>query len=203
MNVLGLFVPGRSVLHRLPAGAKLLGLLALVTVLVALDDHRAGLIATPAAALACLCAYPATGLGLRRPLRLLLPLLPFLAVIALFQTLTGDPWAALRVCLLLVAAVLAAGLVTFTTRVSAMLDLFERLARPLAPAGVRPDRVALVLALTVRSVPMVAAAWQESRDACAARGLPAWPHLTVVPVIVGMIRTAEAMGEAMTARGVD
>ncbi|WP_017536978.1 energy-coupling factor transporter transmembrane component T family protein [Nocardiopsis halophila] len=199
MNALGLYVPGRSPLHLLPAGAKLLGLLALVSLLIALDDHRAGL----AACLGCLAAYPASGLGLRRALRMLLPLLPFLVAIALFQALAGDLWAALRACLLLIAAVLASGLVTFTTRVSAMLDLFERLARPFSRVGVRPDRVALVLALTIRSVPMVAAAWQTSKDACAARGLRPWPHLIVVPVIVGMIRTAEATGEAMAARGVD
>src|SRR5690606_7624443 len=117
VNVLGLYVPGGSVLHRAPAGPKLLVLLVAGTAVVAVRDPRAGL----AASLVALALYPLSGLGLRRALGLLRPLLPFLALIGLFQLLAGDGWAALRVCLLMTSAVLLAGLVTLTTRVAEML----------------------------------------------------------------------------------
>ncbi|MFC4560660.1 energy-coupling factor transporter transmembrane component T family protein [Nocardiopsis mangrovi] len=199
MSMIGLYVPGTSPGHRLPAGAKLLALLAVVTAIVA----AANLWVALAAVLAALLLHPLCGLGPRAAARTLRPLLPFLAVIAAFQVLAGDGPAAARVCAQLAAAVLLSGLVTMTTRVSEMLALFERLARPLRFAGVRPERVALLLALTIRSIPMAASAWRASREAYIARGLRGRPHLMVVPVIVGLIRSAEAMGEALTARGID
>ncbi len=197
--MLGLYVPGDSVLHRLPVGAKLLVLLSAVTAVVAFADLWSAL----GAALAALLLYPLCGFTFRHVWRVLRPLLPFLAVIALFQALVGDGATAVRVCAQLAMAVLLSGLVTLSTRVSEMLGLFERLARPLRYAGVRPDRVALVLALTIRCLPLAASAWQASREAYVARGLRGRPHLMVVPVIIGLIRSAEAMGEALAARGID
>lgn len=67
-------------------------------------------------------------------------------------------------------------MVTLTTRVAGMPELFERLARPLRAFGVRPERVALVLALTIRSVPMALTAWRQAREAYVARGLSRRQH---------------------------
>ncbi len=197
--MLGLYVPGDSAVYRIPVGAKLLGLFGAVTAVIVVGHPWTA----AAAALGCALLYPLCGLPPRYAWRTLRPVLPFLALIALFQAFTGDWQVALRVCAQLAVAVLLSGLVTLTTRVSEMLALFERLARPLRFVGVRPERVALVLALTVRAIPMVASAWRASREAYLARGLRGRPHLMVVPVIVGLVRSAEAMGEAMTARGVD
>ncbi|CAM3907638.1 energy-coupling factor transporter transmembrane protein EcfT [Nocardiopsis rhodophaea] len=199
MNIIGLYVPGDSVLYRAPSGAKLLVLLVVVTTVIALGNLWVALGAACTAAL----AYPLGGLPPRYVWRVVRPVLPFLVLIAVFQGFAADWPTAARVCAQLTTAVLLAGLVTLTTRVSEMLALFERLARPLRFAGVRPDRVALVLALTIRSIPMVDAALRASREAYAARGLRGRPHLMVVPVIVGLIRSAEATGEAMAARGID
>ncbi|MFC7329839.1 energy-coupling factor transporter transmembrane component T family protein [Marinactinospora rubrisoli] len=199
MSVLGLYVPGDTVVYRLPAGAKLLVLLAAVTGLLLVADPWVAVGATAAVAV----LYPVCGLGVRRLWETLRPLLPFLVLIAAVQTLTEGWEVAARVCGQLGAAVLLAGLVTATTRVTAMLALFERLARPLRVFGVRPDRVALVLAMTIRCVPMVARAWQTARESYVARGLRRRPHRMVVPVVVNLLRSAEALGEAMSARGLD
>ncbi|MFD0777113.1 energy-coupling factor transporter transmembrane component T, partial [Streptomonospora algeriensis] len=115
----------------------------------------------------------------------------------------GDWAAAVRVCGQLATAALLAAMVTATTRVSAMLELFERLLRPWARLGANPRRVALVLALTIRCIPLVASAWQTSREAYIARGLRGRPDVMVVPVIVGLLRSADSLGEALTARGID
>ncbi|MDA0563205.1 energy-coupling factor transporter transmembrane protein EcfT [Streptomonospora sp. S1-112] len=195
----GLYVPGDSWLHRAPAGAKLLVLVAAVSAVVAAANLPAAL----AAAGAAVALHPLCGLGLRPVWRTLRALAPFLALIALFQLVAGDAPAAARLCAQLAGAVLLSGLVTATTRVSAMLTLFERLARPLAVVGADPRRVGLVLALTIRCIPMVAESWRASREAYIARGLRGRPHVLVVPVVVGLLRSAEAMGEALTARGID
>ncbi|MUL42567.1 energy-coupling factor transporter transmembrane protein EcfT [Streptomonospora sp. PA3] len=202
MTMAALYVPARSrraVLHRLPAGAKLLALLVAVCALVAAADTAVA----PASAAAAALLHPLCGLGVRTALRTLRALAPFLAAIALFQWLAGDWQAAARVSGQLAAAALLAALVTASTRVSEMLDLFERLARPLARFGANPRRVALVLALTIRCIPLVASAWRASREAYIARGLRGRPDAMVVPVIVGMLRSADALGEALTARGID
>ncbi|KUP95820.1 energy-coupling factor transporter transmembrane component T family protein [Thermobifida cellulosilytica] len=198
MNTIGLYVPGTSLPYRIPAGAKLLVLLGVVTVLLVLGDPWVSL----GAAAAVVLLYPLFGLAghLWHAFR---PVLLFLAVVAAFHLLLTDAQTAVRVCSQLAAAVLLAGLVTRTTRVSEMLALFERLARPLRRVGVRPERVGLVLALTIRCIPMVAQSWRTSREAYLARGLSGGAHRMVVPVIVNLIRSAEALGAAMNARGID
>ncbi len=199
MSVLGFYQPGDSLAHRAPPGVKLLALFGVVTLVLVFGDLRVAAGATIVAAL----LYPLCGLRPRHVWRTLRPVLPFLALIVCFQALTGDPQVALRTCGQLSAAVLLAGLLTLTTRTSAMLATFERAARPLRFVGLRHERLALVLALTIRAVPMVATAWRSARDAYLARGVRGRPHLMVVPVIVGLIRSAEAMGEAIIARGLD
>ncbi|XVQ06642.1 energy-coupling factor transporter transmembrane component T family protein [Spirillospora sp. CA-255316] len=199
MNTVGVYVPGDTLLHRLPAGAKLLALLVVITATLFIRDPAVALAAT---ALACL-AYPAGRVGLVHLARTARGLLPFLALILVFQVVTAGWRTALVLAAQLFIAVALAGLVTLTTRVAEMLELFERLARPLRVFGVRPERVALVLALAIRSVPMALTAWQSARDAYVARGLTRRPHQVVVPVIVSLIRSAEAIGEAISARGMD
>ncbi|QRN79204.1 MAG: energy-coupling factor transporter transmembrane protein EcfT [Nocardiopsis sp. BM-2018] len=200
MSVIGLYVPGTGPLHRITAAPKLLVLLLIGAALLIAADLWAAL----GALAVSLVLYPAVGLHPRRALGVLRVLWPFLLAIGVFQTLFAGAWEeGVRLCAQLAALVLLANAVTLTTRVREMLDLFERLARPLRRVGVNPDRVALVLALTIRSIPMVATAWQAAREGYRARGLSGRPHLLVVPVIVQLLRMADATGEALVARGID
>ncbi|MBB5783245.1 energy-coupling factor transporter transmembrane component T family protein [Nonomuraea jabiensis] len=199
MNTFGVYVPGDSLLHRLPAGAKLLALLVVISATLFVRDPVAAL---TCAALVCL-AYPVSRVGIGHLGTTVVGLLPFLVVILAFQTFTAGWRTAVVLSAQLFTAVVLAGLVTLTTRVADMLELFERLARPLRAFGVRPERVALVLALTIRSVPMALTAWRQAREAYVARGLSRRQHHMVVPVIVSLIRSAEAVGEAISARGLD
>jgi biotin transport system permease protein len=87
-----------------------------------------------------------------------------------------------------------------------VIDLLDVIARVLGPAraiGVDPDRVALLLALTIRAVPVIAATLDEARDARRARGLEHSTRALVTPVVVRTIRHADRVGEALAARGVD
>ena len=97
----------------------------------------------------------------------------------------------------------AAALVTLTTPMQDLLDALVGLLRPLRRVGVDPERVGLVLALAIRSVPVIAALAREVREARAARGAPAlacarspsrWSSARV--------RHADRLGEALAARGV-
>ena len=195
----GSYSPGTSVLHRWRAGWKLAGLGVLLIALVVAASVPAVGVGAAVAAL----GYAVAGVGWRVALGQVWPLRWFAVVLVAVQWwLSGPQTAAVTVGSLVVAVALA-GLVTVTTRVSEMLDVFARLARPLARLGVDPDRVALVLALAVRAVPVVSGLAGEVREAHRARGLPLDPRTVAVPLVVRTLREADAVGEALAARGLD
>ncbi|AYA26123.1 energy-coupling factor transporter transmembrane protein EcfT [Rhodococcus rhodochrous] len=200
MNTFGLYPPGHSVLHRLPAGAKLLAVAALILALTLWIRQPWQVL--PALALAVL-AYAAARIPPRLAVVQLRPLVWMLAIIAAFQVLVAGWERAVVICGSLLVAVALAALVTLTTRTTEMLDAIVRAARPLARVGVDPDRVGLVLVMTVRAIPLIGTVITRVTEARKARGLGFSLRALVVPVVVGALRTAEAMGEALAARGVD
>ena len=194
-----LFLPGSSPVHRLGAGAKLLGLLGTgVALAIWRSPWQVGL------ALALVLALYAVA---RLPLRVLLrqvvglawvavPLLVVQWVLASWQTGVGVVGS-------FVSLVLLAGLVTVTTRTTAMVDVVVRVCGWLRRFGVDPERVGLMLALGIRSVHVVLGLAQEVREAQHARGLRSSPRAFAVPLLVRSLRHADRLGEALSARGVD
>jgi biotin transport system permease protein len=164
---------------------------------------RNDLAAVAAAAGLALLGYAVAGVGARVALAQVWPLRWFVLVLVVVQLwLAGPSRAAVTAGGLLVAVALA-GLVTVTTRVSAMLTAFTRALGPLRRLGADPDRVALVLALAVRAVAVVSDLAREVREAHAARGLPPDPRTYAAPLVVSTLRQADALGEALAARGLD
>lgn len=200
MTSLGLYQPGQSLLHRLPAGAKLLVLVVAAVATVWLDrPWQVGL-----ALLVVLLLYAVA----RVPARLLAtqvkPLFWLAVVLGVFQLVVSGWRTAVVVVGTLVALVLLAALITLTTRTTDLIDTVVRLCSPLRLLlRVDPERIGLLLALGVRSVPVVIGLAQEVREAQLARGLAASPTAFAVPLVVRALRHADALGEALVARGVD
>jgi len=197
--VIGCYLPGSSPVHRAPAALKLLLLLA--------AGACAALLGRPwqvgTALLVVLVGYHLAGVGGRVVLDQVRPLLWLLGFVAVFHLLvSGWPRAVVVVGRVLVL-VLLAGLVTVTTRTSALIDVVVSVTRPLRRVGVDPERLGLLLAMGIRSVPVVVGLAQEVRDAQRARGLTASPRAFAVPLVVRSLRHADAFGEALVARGVD
>lgn len=200
MTTLGLYIPGSSLLHRLTPGPKLVAMvlaIAAVTVLVRQPWHLAPAVVAVAA------MYAIARIPVRTALAQLRPLLWALIFIGVFQVIfTG--WArAAVVCGTIVLAVALAALVTLTTRVSDMLDTVSRALRPLRRFGVNPERAGLVLAMTLRSIPLLTGIVRQVSEARKARGLGFSLRALAVPAVVSALITAEAMGDALAARGVD
>jgi biotin transport system permease protein len=193
------YQPGTSLLHRAGAGAKLLGLLVFSTVLVAFQSPV--LVVLGSVLVAGL--YAVAGFGVRTLVEQVWPLRWFVLFLIPFQLWTRGWEAAVAVVGTLVVAVVGAALVSLTTRVTDLLDVITRLLEPARAIGVDPDRVALLLALTIRAVPVIAATLQEARDARRARGLERSTRALVTPVVVRTIRHADRVGEALAARGID
>lgn len=197
--MIGTYVPGGSVLHRTPAGVKLLVLLAAGATAVLLDRP----VAVGVALLVALSGYLLAGLGWRTPTDQLRPLAWLLAFTIVFHLLVNDWTDAVVVVGRIVMLVLLAGLVTLTTRTTDLVDVVVRCARPLRRLGVDPERLGLLLALGIRCVPVVVGLAAQVRDAQRARGLTASPRAFAVPLVVRSLRHADALGEALAARGVD
>jgi biotin transport system permease protein len=199
-----LYVPGDSPVHRAPAGLKLLALTALGGTLFAVP-------ALPAAA-AGFGAVVLLGLGAARlPAGVLAghlrPVLVWAVLLFAVHALTDGVAAGAATTLRLLALVLAAAVVTCTTRVTALVAVVERICAPLAWFGVSPARIGLVLAMALRFIPLVAERAARVREAHAARGgSPRGIRGTaalVVPVLVQVLRLAHTVGEALDARGAD
>lgn len=195
----GLFVPGTSPLHRASAGAKLALLAALTSAVVVVRTPTAVVVA----AAVVLAGYGVARFGVGTAAAQVLPLRWVALLLVPFQWWTAGWRVAVVVVGTLVVCVAAAALVTLTTRVGEMLDTLERMLGPLRRVGVSPDRVALVLALAVRAVPVLVETYAQARDARRARGLERSPRALLVPLVVRTVRHADRLGEALVARGVD
>lgn len=199
MTMIGLYRPGTSLVHRLSARWKLLLMFAAVVALLAL--HRPEQLG--GAALVVAGGYVLAGIPARVVVRQLWPLRWLLLIIAVLQVVMNGWPSAILVCGGLLISMAIATLVTLTTRVTDILDVCQRLLRPLSRLGVDPDRIGLVLAMTIRCIPVVADIVGQVSQARKARGLGFSVIALVVPVVVRALRSAEAMGEALIARGFD
>lgn len=198
--MIGLYCPGDSLLHRLPAGVKLA---ALLLAIVAMTVFVRGPVAVAVVALAVAGLFALARVSWRVALAQLRPVLWMTLIIAVFQLLTTSVERAVVVCGVLVVSVALAALVTVTTRVTAMLDALTRALGPLRRVGVDPERVGMLLALAIRCVPLLAGIVHDVAQARRARGVSWSATALVTPVLVRALRTADAMGEALAARGVD
>lgn len=198
--MIGLYRPGNSLLHRLPAGTKLLLLLAsiILATIFARTPVHVGMIALVVAGL-----FVAARIPLKLAAAQLRPVLWMVLIIGVFQVIITDWQRAVVVCGVLVISVALAALVTLTTRVTDMLDTVTRALGPLRRFGVDPDRIGLMLALAIRCIPVLATVVHEVSEARKARGLQWSMTALATPVLVRALRTADAMGDALVARGVD
>jgi biotin transport system permease protein len=199
-----LYVPRRSPVHRLPAGVKLLALAVLAVALFTLP--------TLLAAGAALAGVLATGLlGARLPVAVLARQAAavrwWLLALVVVHTLTTGLVTGVQVVLRLLTLVLAAAVVTATTRVSEMVTVVERLCAPLRLVGVRPARVGLAITLALRFIPVLGERTDRIRAAQAARGgSPRGLHAlrtTIAPLLVQVLQMAHDVSEALDARGAD
>lgn len=199
MNPLGSFHPGTSVLHRMRPGAKFLGLCVGLVLITSVRVWWQLLIA--AAVVATL--YAVARIPARTAWLQLWRLRWFVGFIIIFQVLLATWQRALLVAGGLVVSVALAALLTLTTRVSAMLDTFTWAFGALRPLGVDPQRIGLLLAMTIRCVPLTSQIVTDVLEARKARGLGWSLRALAVPVVVRSLHAADQLGDALTARGAD
>lgn len=199
--MLTLYRPGDSLWHRLPAGRKTLLLTALVLG-VSLVPTGWGWWAAAIAAAACSAGYAVPGIGMRS----LLTHLYAVRLIIVFTfgsqlLLAGGGAAAVNTTR--VAAIIAiASLLALTTRTTDLLDVLERALTPLTRLRIDPQRVALLLTVSLNTLPVLARAARDVREAQRARGARPGLRIFAVPFLVIALKHADDLGDALTARGI-
>ena len=201
---LALYVPRASPVHAAPAGLKLAALVGLSVLLFAIPTVP---VAGAALVAVLLVAFGPARLPVAVLARQVRAVLWWLVALAVVTGLLAGVTSAALVVLRLLALVLAAAVVTATTRVSALVAVVEWVCAPLRLVGVRPARIGLLVAMALRFIPLVAERADRVREAQAARGgstrgLRAVVTLAV-PLLVQVLQLAQTTAEALDARGAD
>lgn len=197
--MIGVYVAGDSAVHRARPGVKLAVLLAATTALLLAARWEV----VTAGALIVVAVGLWAGLGLRGLGRLVWPLRWIVVVLTPVQAWLAGWERAYVVVGGLVVAVTAASLVSATTRVADMTDAIVRIVAPARRIGIDPERVGLVIALAIRSVPVLLDGLRVVREARRARGMRLTPDTLLTPLVVRAVRHADRVGEALAARGID
>lgn len=198
--MIGVYVPGNSFLHRLPAGLKFVLLAAsIITMTFVVRTPLAAAIAVGAAVVAFVVAWVPAKLVWAQ----IRGVVWILIALFVLQWILSDWRNAVVICSILLASVCLAAVVTLTTRTSDMLSALNTALSPLARVGVRTDLIAMTFALTIRSIPLIAEVFTQVDEARRARGLRPGPRVLFAPAILATLETADGFAETLAARGLD
>lgn len=196
--MISLYRPGNSIVHRLAAGPKVL-LLAVLALVIGVWGRTWLAVGVSAAVVVVLFLIARFG-PLEVPRQVVA--LRWIIVATLAPQLIFLPWdTALINTTRVLLVILTCALLSLTTRVSDLLAATERALGPLRRIGVNPERIALLLALTITTIPTIVRFGREIRDAQKARGVRLRPTTFVVPLLVASLRHGDQLSEALVARG--
>lgn len=200
VNGLGLYQPGNSVFHRMPAGAKLAGLLVLAVLTWGIS--KIWWLPLVGCILVAGC-YRLGGFGVREAIQQVRPMAFILAFMMVANTIAFGWRQALGIVAMVVLLMASAALVTLTTRTGDLMAVVVKICGPLRRFGLDPDRVGLALTLGIRCIPLVAGLARGVREAQLARGNQNSWRAFAVPLLISAIRDGQRLGDALVARGVD
>ncbi|SCX12671.1 Energy-coupling factor transporter transmembrane protein BioN [Agrobacterium sp. DSM 25558] len=193
-----LHVEGSSWLYQLSPRIKLASL-ALFS--IGLFLTRDPLILLAAVSMAGLVLWQ-THLGFREIVARLRPVLLTIAIIAAFSFLLISAADAAIALLRLTALTLLATAITASVSISQFMDEIAFALRPLEKLGLaKAADVGLAVGLVVRFVPEVINRYETLRDAHRARGMKTRLHTILVPLIIMTLKDADAIADAIDARG--
>ena len=128
------------------------------------------------------------------------PALWILAILFVAQIFLKDAATGLLLVLRFAALILAASLVTLTTRTADLVAVIEKTLSPLGRLGVDVEKIGLAISLAIRFIPAIGAIVEEVREAQWARGQDRNILALAVPVLVRLLKSADTIAEAIDAR---
>lgn len=197
--LLGLRIPGASLVHRAPLWLKYLVLVAAGTAVVLFRSPMTAAVLLAMGILLYVVAGARVLTAWASPLRLLWWIF---ALLAAYQWWMNGPWTAFMVVGGMLAALQLARLLLLTTDQSDLIEGLAWACSPLRRVGVNPELVALAVGLMLRSIPAVLGCIADVADAARARGLGRNPVALAGPVVVSAVAFAHQTGDALAARGI-
>jgi len=196
-ELFGTYQPAGSRLEALSVGWKYVLLLALTIPAIAAGRWWFSL----ASIVVTIVILVAARVGVRRAAGLSVGMVVVCALVVAVQALAGHVVTGVVVVENLVLALYATRVLTLTTPIPELVDGIAIACRPLRFFRVDPERIALAVAVMVRSLPHLLGAFDEVREAATARGIRRNPVAYVAPVVVRAVAYAHATGDALAARG--
>lgn len=193
-----LYVFGDSPLHRLRPVIKIGALVFFCTILFIVEGWPSVLVAGGL----LVVGFGVAGLKPKHAIASLRPALWILAAIFAVQLYLTDVSFAGFVVARFVVLILAAAMVTLTTKTSEFVDGILSALR-YAPSWVPRAKIALAISLCLRFIPLVRAVLEDVRQAQRARGLDRSLTALLVPLIVRTLKTADEVSQAIYSRSFD
>lgn len=196
--MISLYHKADTIIHRVPAGAKLIALVALSSFLFFFDNVWLALGAGAVVLLLYLFAKipPKTAFDQIRPVM-------YLLILFFFAQGFFVGWdVAFLIVARFAALILGAGLITLTTLTSDMVAAIETGLRPFS-RWVSVEKISLAISLAIRFIPVIASLTAEVREAQKVRGLESNIFAIAMPVIIRTLKMATQIAEALDARSFD
>lgn len=191
-----LYIDGDTLIHKFGPGKKILCLIILGTTLFLIRD----LIILSSCFAIIIGLYLSARIPVKTMILQLRPALWLLLIIFAVQYFSNSLEMAILIVLRFATLILAASLITLTTRTSDMVDGIERGLKPLHKI-LPVERISLTISLCIRFIPTIQAITAEVKEAQYARGLSTNIFAIAVPVIIRTLKMADEISEAIYARG--
>ncbi len=190
-----LYAHRASPLHRMRPSSKLGFFLLLSACLLTLTHPLLLLV---------LCAlvtslYPLARFSMKSALNHLRPLILFLMPVVLMQLVMGSWSVAAAVALRCITLLLAASLLTLTTKIDSVLRVVETVLKKILPLSV-VDKIMLALALALRWVPSLLAVTKQMKEAQQARGVKVTALSLALPLSLKVVYMGTTLADAVEAR---
>lgn len=195
---LSLYHDKTSLLHRVPAGWKLLFLMVSGTALFAFED----IVFIGAFFLVVSGLYAIARIPPSLAFRQIKPILFLLAAIFGVQLYLSGLLVASVIVIRFAALILTASLVTLTTRTTELIDSLEFALRPFG-RFIALEKVSLAISMTIRFIPLIMRVTEEVKEAQRTRGLERSVFAVAMPVVIRTLQRGEQIAEAIEARSFD
>jgi len=189
--LISLYRPGSSIVHRVPAGWKLL---ALATGVTLFSIYGKTLVGSATALAVTVAAYLLAGFSLQEFVKQLWQLKVLLLIVLIPQLIFNGYETGSYNTVTLLSGVLLAALVSLTTKTSEIVELIKRITRS--------QSFALLIALSINSIALVVGFSKSIAEASLARGVKPNPIRQIVTLFVVSLRYADDYAEGLAARGV-
>ncbi len=194
--MIGLYIPKDTFIHRLSPRIKLLFLTVCGTTIIMVSSISfLGLFLLFVALF-----YRVAKISFKTVIEQFKSMGLLLVLLFVFQTIFNSWLTGVEVILRLVILFSLSSLISFTTKVSDMVDAIEAGLQPFCCFGINPSKVSMVISMAIRFIPLLSEKFNEVREAQQARGLNTNIVALAIPLIIRTIRMASEIAEALEAR---